>query len=513
MLILLPTILLLGLAGALGAVRFFRPRSRFLWVGALGAVLGTWLIILIWRFQLPISLGYASWGTTVAMPEGLEFSIDSLAWVIAWSLAGLLLAGLVVGAAETDSQPSASWVLLLLFGGLSLLASSAANAVSLVLVWGALDLGQAGIALASTRDPDSARTAVAVFAVQLATLVIAVMAQVLEGAGPATDSYALLMLTAVVARTLVQWRPRSGEAPVYLRGSVGTALQLSSAIATLSVLPRLRLEGGLGPYGGLLLLLCAAVGLYAGWMWLRSPDLRTAFPHAVTGISMLAAGTALLGNAPGTSAWVAALALGCGVLFLAEGRKTGLAPAVIVGAWSLSALPFSLTGAGWPSQFGVEQWALPAFLLAQALILAGFLQSAAKPLARGAPRNQATSLQAVRNLGIVFLMGIQVLLGVWGWQGAAVWQALVPGAIATVLGAILFAGRSRLGIDGGTASRTVQRAGERFVTLMQDLALGVYSISGSLIASVTGLLEGEAGIMWGLLILALFVSLIVGGTP
>jgi hypothetical protein len=513
MLILLPTILLLGLAGALGAVRFFRPRSRFLWVGALGAVLGSWIIILIWRFQLPISLSFPGWGTTVGLPDGLELSVDSLTWVIAWGLASLLLAGLVVGAAQPDFQPSASWVLLLLFGGISLLAFSAANAVSLVLVWGALDLGQAGLGLSNTRDADTAGTVVIVFAVRLATLVLAVMAQVLGGAGAATNSYALLMMTAVVARTLVQWRPRPEEPPAHLRGSVGIALQLSSAIATLGVLPGLRLQGGFGPYGGLVLVVCAAVGMYAGWMWLNAPDLRGAFPHALTGISMLAVGTALLRNPPGTSAWVAALALACGVLFLSEGRKTGLAPVVLVGAWSLSALPFSLTGAGWPSKFGVEQWALPAFLLAQALILAGFLRSAAGPLARGAPRHQVTSLQAVRSLGIVFLVGIQVLLGLWGWQGAAVWQSLVPGAIATVLGVVLFAGRSRLGLGGSAVTRFVQSAAERFVTLMRGLALGVYAISGRLVASMTGLLEGEAGIMWGLLLLALFVSLIVSGNP
>ena len=93
MLILLPTILLLGLAAALGAVRFFRPRSRFLWLGAVGAVLGTWLVVLIWHFELPLSLNFTGWGATVALPAGLQFSVDSLSWVTAWSLTSMLLAG------------------------------------------------------------------------------------------------------------------------------------------------------------------------------------------------------------------------------------------------------------------------------------------------------------------------------------------------------------------------------------------------------------------------------------
>ena len=88
MLILVPTILLLGLAAALGAVRFFRPRSRYLWLGAVGGAIGAWLLILIWQFELPLSLSFASWGATVALPIGLKFSADSLAWVAAWGLTG-----------------------------------------------------------------------------------------------------------------------------------------------------------------------------------------------------------------------------------------------------------------------------------------------------------------------------------------------------------------------------------------------------------------------------------------
>jgi hypothetical protein len=233
----------------------------------------------------------------------------------------------------------------------------------------------------------------------------------------------------------------------------------------------------------------------------------------LAGISALAVGSALLRNPPGAAAWTAALALAGGLLFLSEARKTRLAALGLVGAWSLSALPFSLTGAGWPSQLGVEQWALPAFVVAQSLLLAGFLRSATRPLARGAPQDQMTSLGAVRHLGIVFVVGIQLLLGFWGWRGSAVWQALIPGAAASVLGLILFAGTSRLGLGEGASARAMQVAAERSISLMGDLAIGLYAISERLVASVTSLLEGQAGIMWGLLLLALFVSLIVAGNP
>ena len=351
------------------------------------------------------------------------------------------------------------------------------------------------------------------FAVRLATLVIAVMAQVVGGVDGGTDSYALLMLTAVLARILVRWQPALEKPPASLRGSVGITLQLSSAVATLGILPRLRLAGAAWPYAGLLLLVCAVLGLYAGWMWLRSPALPTAFPHALAGISTLAVGAALMRNPPGTSAWTAALALAVGTLFLSGARKTTLAPVVLAGVWSLSALPFSLTGAGWPSQFGVDQWALPAFVLAQALLLAGFLQLAARPLARGTPQDPATSLGAVRHLGLVFLIGIQLLLGMWGWQGSAVWQSLVPGAAASVMGLVLFAGRLRFGLGEGTPGTAVQGAMDSLIAFITRLATGLYGATGRLVAGVTSLLEGQAGIMWGLLLLALFVSVIVGGNP
>ena len=42
---------------------------------------------------------------------------------------------------------------------------------------------------------------------------------------------------------------------------------------------------------------------------------------------------------------------------------------------------------------------------------------------------------------------------------------------------------------------------------------GAYQASQQLVFGLTSLLEGDAGIMWGLLLLALFVSLIVGRNP
>jgi hypothetical protein len=513
MLILLPTIMLLGVAAALGAVRFFRPRSRFVWLGALGAVIGTWLVVLIWQFEGPISLVFPEWGTTVALPTGPGFSVGSLTWVTAWSLTSLLLAGLIIGAAQPDFQPSASWALPLVFGGLALLALSAANALTLVMAWAALDLLEAGLALAGTRDRASTGSAVTVFAVRLGTVVIAMMGQVLGGADPTTDSYALVVLTAVLARILVQWRASSQGPPGYLRGTVGTTLQLSSAIATLGVLPRLKLAGAAWPYAGLLLLLSAAIALYAGWLLLRSSDLPTALPHALAGVSTLAMGASLLRNPAGAAAWTAALAVAFGALFMSAGRKTSLAPAILVGAWSLSALPFSLTGAGWPSQFGLEQWALPAFVLGQALLLGGFVQLAARPLARGAPQDQLTSLHAVRHLGLLFLIAVQLLLGIWGWEGSAVGQSLIPGAAATALGLALFAGRSRLGLARGASQTAQPQAAETSVSMIGNMASELYGFVRRLVTGVTSLLEGQAGIMWGLLLLALFVSLIVGGNP
>jgi hypothetical protein len=158
-------------------------------------------------------------------------------------------------------------------------------------------------------------------------------------------------------------------------------------------------------------------------------------------------------------------------------------------------------------------WVLPAFMLAQALLLAGFLHHATRASVQASLDSQPAWLRGMYHAGLGFVLLIQLILGFWGWAGARQTQSWPAGLIATALGLVIFWGRTRLKLANFGFGERMQRLRSAFVGLVTAMLRGAYQASQQLVFGLTRLLEGDAGIMWGLLLLALFVSLIVGGNP
>jgi hypothetical protein len=113
--------------------------------------------------------------------------------------------------------------------------------------------------------------------------------------------------------------------------------------------------------------------------------------------------------------------------------------------------------------------------------------------------------------GLGLMVVIQLALGLWGWDGAGQTQSWPAGMAATALGLAIFWARSRLRLAGPRTSERMQRIGSVSGSAVAAVLRPAYRAMQELIQGVTHLLEGDAGIMWGLLLVALFVSLIVGG--
>ena len=111
------------------------------------------------------------------------------------------------------------------------------------------------------------------------------------------------------------------------------------------------------------------------------------------------------------------------------------------------------------------------------------------------------------------MLAVQLALGLWGWAGAAQAGLWPAGLGATALGLVIFWGSSRLPLGESGLLQRVQRSGASTYRFVSALLRAAYQLLQGLLLGVTSLLEGDAGIMWGLLLLALFVSLIVGGKP
>ena len=290
---------------------------------------------------------------------------------------------------------------------------------------------------------------------------------------------------------------------------MGTSLRLISAISSLVLLahvPTGSLVSALTPF---LLGLAIIAALYGGWMWLRAPDELIGRPYWIIGLAALSVISALSGNSLGAVAWGCALILVGGALFLASIQQVWVNRVLLIGVWSLSSLPFSLTASAWLGNLG---FFIPFVIIAQALIMAGFIRHTLHPAVRETPESQLGWVNRVYPAGIILLIAIQLILGVAGWDGAGQVGAWLQALFVSILTFGLVWATPRFRVLNPIRAHWVTPAASGAITLYDSL-WSIYRFLGKISEAITATLEGEGGIMWTLLFLALFISLLTQGSP
>jgi hypothetical protein len=404
---------------------------------------------------------------------------------------------------------------------LGVIAVTAGNPLTLALVWAALDLSELVAVVASGGSRTGSQRIVTAFCLHAVAIVLLMLAQVISSTSNKPQDFALASsgagLLFVAAAGL-----RLGVLPLQLpyifgpslRRGVGTTLGAASAAASLILFSRVPSASAASWLSILILILSAVAALYAGWMWLRAPDELAGRPFWMIGLAGLALFSALRGNPVGAAAWGVALILTGSALFLSSVQHVWLNRLLFIGAWELSSLPFSLTAAGWGGESGITLWVAPIFVVTQAFLLAGLIRHAGRPAARTPLQAQPAWTRSVYPAGIGLLLLVPLVLGFIGWDGALQVGAIVPGIIAALLSAGLLWAVPRFRILNPVPAHWLQPA---FATSrldrLTDGFLGVYRWLGRISLTISNVLEGEAGLMWSLLFLVIFILLIVQRNP
>jgi hypothetical protein len=292
-----------------------------------------------------------------------------------------------------------------------------------------------------------------------------------------------------------------------LRRGFGTSLRLVSAassLALLSHIPEASLTSWVAPF---LLAFVIIAGLYGGWMWLRAADELSGRPYWIISLAALSMASALSGNPAGSVAWGCSLVLAGGALFLTSIQNLWVNRALLIGIFAMSTLPFSLTASAWQNTPGLF---FPLVALAQALILAGYIRHVLRTSGRESFEAQPVWTNTIYPAGIGLLILMELLLGLIGWDGARQTGALLLAITASVLTFGLFWATPRFGIfnpvrtnrAGSTSS--AETGGYGFLW-------GIYQFVSQISSTISNTLEGNGGLMWTLLFLVLFVSVMAQG--
>ncbi len=524
MFILITVLFWFATALALVVLQVTRPGFRYAWLVAAGGSFLAWVSVLLWQTRMPLVLQLPSWSAALFADAPL-FAVGQLTWPYALALSTLGLA-LVLTAVVRENFPAPfPWAGSLALIGFGLLAVLADNPLTLVLVWAALDLTELITQLVSVEGGRASERVVVGFsarALGIGLLLWAGLTSTTRGVPldfrtPLSEAGVFLILAAGL---------RLGVLPLHLaystesavRRGFGTTLRLVSAASSLVLLARIPAQGISSPLAPFLLVLTAGAGLYGGWMWMRSPDELAGRPYWVIVLASFAVASALRGNPVGSVAWGTALVLVGGALFLASIQHKILQRVVlIVGLWGLSSLPFSPTASGWGS--GADSsWATwltwPILVAAQALLAAGFIRHAARPATSVPLDAQIAWARNIYPIGIGLPLATLILLGLFGWDGARSLGTL-PAVLsaAALTGALLWLTPRLRWLNPVRAHWVRPQETTSRLDSFYNPFWNFYRALGRMSESISAALEGDGGILWALLFLVLFLSLLAPRIP
>ena len=519
MLIFLTVLFLFTVALVLVLLHWMRPDFRYTWLIAAAGSLASWSSVLAWQFRLPLGFQLPRWEPVSLFLESLSFTADTLTWPFAFSVSTLILAMVLTAVARENFPAPIPWAAALVLGGLGLLAVLADNPLSLLMIWSAIDLVELIAQLRSVDGPQPSERVVIAFSTRIAgtgALLWANMVSISAGtplnfqnAPPQAGLY-LLLAAGLRLGVLPLHLPYASESAI--RRGFGSALRLISAASSLILLARIPSISVVSFFTQFLLSFVTLVAIYASWMWLRAPDELTARPFWLIGLASLAMASALRGNPVGAAAWSCSLILSGGALFLSSAHHTWLSRALWIGMWGITALPLSMTATGWASGAPSFWPVWPFLLLAQALLLAGYLRHTTRPILRVNLETLDRAAFYVYPLGIGILLAAVLLLGFWGWEGALQIGAWFPAILGVLLGALTVWLTPRLRVLTPLRAHWVQPAAASGMSWFFRGLWGIYRLLGRLSNSFSTILEGDGGVIWTLLFLVLFISLLSQGS-
>jgi hypothetical protein len=533
MVLILPILLLMASAALILAIRAVRPNFPALWLIAVVGSLTAWLVTLFLRIRLPASFTLVDWAGQTIYSASPGLLLDYSSWPYAFAIASLVLAVVLVSPGHLRLRSEVVNVAgSLALGGLGLLAVLAANPVSLLLGWAAMDLIELSILMRTSADEHQDRAVIQVFTTRVAGIMIALWTFVVASreAGFNTSFSDLSPLAGIPLLISIGLRvgifplhlPFTGEGS--LRRGQGTLLRMvpaASGLVVLSRIPSSAISRTVADWLGLFALLAL---LFTAFRWVMSRDELNARPYWLVSLTAVGILAVLVRQPEASLSWGVSLVFIGSAIFLLENASRFTRVTLGVGLICMLGLPFTANASGMLGLASGKNffWIILEFIGIFMLVVGAMDKVLRKP---EIPEKLEQIIYLTYPLSILLLVLGYLFVGLFGWHGSrtvGAWWISVPLFLAVTAWVVLDRRtgrptrwlekiRSIGAIEEDRESLTfIQKFAdlEWFYSAFRYLSRGL----GSLVNAVTFLLEGSAGIFWAILVLVLFFAVLnLGG--
>jgi hypothetical protein len=534
MILVLPIGLLLLSALAIMILSRIRPKYGTSWLIAVIASLIAWGVIFFLRLRLPTSLDLLTWQRPDLLLQGSFFLLlDYNTWPYVLALMTIAVAVILSDAARTryDSTPG-SWSACLVITALGLIALQSGTSLALMVTWVMIDLFELIYLLRLRISGALINRVVISYGVRTASTLLLLLATSRGWASGGSFDLNQIPLNAGFI-FLIAAGLRIGVFPLNLpflqepnlsRGT-GTIIRLTPVTLSLSLLVHLPADlvtnqptFWLPIIQGLL----AIAALYAAIRWFSVTDAIGGRPFWIIGWGAFAMVCALNGAPSASLAWGMALILPGSLLFLYFPRIQRMNFLLYFGLLGLVGLPFTPLASGWAGLVanGLNFWTI-VFILSHAILVLGYINKITQP--GGEPRVLESWARLVYPLSLIIVIQVIIALGLVGWPGSLTlglwWPPLMSNLLVAVITFLAWRyGSSSPKIHLPNNSNLAKVSNWIFLRLepvfrLDWIYLTVWRINdllGRILGAFSSILEGEGGILWTILLLVLFISLLTG---
>lgn len=510
-----------------------KPNVPRAWVIALVSTTIAWVVMLFLRLYLPTEINLVTWAPTEIFQGQLNLVLDYQSWPYAVALITLCMATIFTDTTQTNlASTPFSWAGSIAIALINLVGILAGNPLTLALAWALVDLVELIYLFNLSSDEQNNRTLVTSYAIRLLSLMTLISAMVVGWQAqpnfslheiPANASWIILLAASLRLGTLPLKLPflnrpetRQGITVLLRFAPVASALIL---ISHLNALPEILGNPWLGILHGITVL----VALYSSLMFATRPVKFQSQPYWIVALSAFAVHCVLNGAAQTSRVWGLALLLSGAMLYLFEPPIRRIRFLPLLGLIGLIGVPFTPAASGWDALIGSSlNLSLAPMILAHALLTVGYLRYIFEA------NTTITALEKHARItfpmGLVLILQTILMLGIVGWPGVlTVGQWWVPLISLGLVGLAILA-FLKLGLKVPFTNLEQRlpfyRVLHAILTWFQAFSSLDWLYSGAeflgrqvsrVTNAVTGLIEGEGGLLWSLVFLIAMITIFVAG--
>jgi len=512
-------------------VYLIRKNFSFFWLIAVVGSMTSWLLVLLDGFQLPQTVMLYKWSTLGILSDSLVLTINQVSWPFALALETLVLTMILTsasGAQPVDWRALAGSLSMTAIGLLSVLAG---NPLSLLMGWVALDMVEAAILLVQIDKNETRQKVVISFGTRIAGVICLLFSMLLSKTSGSSLTFTTIT-PQICIYLLLAVGLRLGVLPLHIpffqevpkRQGLGTILRLVPASVSLVLLVHIAKVGIPALFVPYFLGFTFLATVYGGWRWARATDELSGRPYWVLCTASFATAAAIRSQPTTTLAWALVCLFCGGMLFLTSVRHRNLLPIMLLGILGVTNLPFSQSwnGAGlyaYPILPGAPSQAYQfnrldtyilfvfPFLFAQAILLAGYT--------RHSLRIVESRINLERWVWVIYTIGLTLLPlihSILSWRYKSSWEdmplsAWWSGFVVCGLGSLLWFWIKK----DQTVPNVFIFLQERIFPFnwIYQLIRFVSRMIGGILNIFSNILEGEAGILWALVLFALVFTFLI----